>query len=144
MNEIKLQKKRSQISETIENERAKEGKLDGEKIRKEKKERKKEKIKIGFRNDDLHSSVSYSCISNQFDSVFLSSLLDGPLPINFDSIDDPVRVEAVDGRRQVVQPLPLRDQRTERLRREGVPAQRRDDLEGRVLRADGFEVGLNI
>ncbi len=32
-------------------------------------------------------------------------------------------VEAVDGRRQVVQPLPLRDQRTERLRREGVPAQ---------------------
>jgi len=112
---------------------------------KHKKERKKEKrVKYVRRKDDLHSSISYSCISNQFDSVFLSSLLYGPLPINFDSIDDPVRVEAVDGRRQVVQPLPLRDQRTERLRREGVPAQRRDDLEGRVLRAEGFEVGLNI
>ncbi len=82
--------------------------------------------------------MSYSSISDQFDAILLPSLHNGPLPIDFDSVDDPLLVEVVDGGGEVVQPLLVDDQVTEGLGREGVAAQGGDDLQGRVLGAEHF------
>ena len=64
---------------------------------------------------DRQLCCSYSGVSDQFDSILLSSLLHGPLPIDLDAVKDPILVEVVDGGRQVVEAVLVGDERAERV-----------------------------
>ena len=88
--------------------------------------------------------LSYSCVSDQFDSILLSSLLDWPLPIDLDSVEDPLLVEVVDGGGQVVEAVLVADERAERVGGKVAASERGDNLQGRVLGPDSFEVGLSF
>ena len=87
---------------------------------------------------------SYSCVSDQFDSILLSSLLDWPLPIDLDSVEDPLLVEVVDGGGQVVEAVLVADERAERVGGKVAASERGHHLQRRVLGPEGLEVGLSF
>ena len=87
---------------------------------------------------------SYSGVSDQFHSILLSSLLDWPLPIDLDSVEDPLLVEVVDGGGQVVEAVLVADERAERVGGKVAASERGNHLQRRVLSPESFEVGLSF